>query len=853
MRIFGKLKYLLPFYRRALERDMKEELESVAAIAEDEGSRRELGNLTSAAEEARAVWRWTWLEQLWADVRYASRTMRHSPGFTATAVLSLALGIGANTAIFSLIDSIVLRTLPIDHPESLVVLSSFSREGRVGDFGYPDYQTVRDQSRAFSGVLAVSSLARIDVGLATEGEVANRKIVSSNYFSVLGVQPALGRVFSSEDENLQVAVISNGFWKRNFGGSPSVVGKQIDLDGMPFTIAGVAPPEFFGETVGEAPDLWVTMSLAPARMNMRGVTWLNLMGRLNPGVQAQQASADLTLVLPQLQASVAQGGFIHHIAVETGDRGGSGLRDSFGAPLSILMAVVTVVLLIACANLASLQLARAATRQREIGTRLALGASRGRIVRQLMTESLLLALAGGALGLLFAVWSERYLLTLVAGVGRTITVDLDPDVYILGFTALVSIATGVLFGLAPAIQAVRESANSLTRATRGQRTWIKDGLIAMQVALSLLLLVVGGLFIRTIQNLKTQDVGFRAANVISVQIGVQREYRPRWADVTTALLRRAQAIPGVQAASVSFMEILSNDSSGVSGFKIDGYPPTREIQRAKANWVGPNYFETSGIPLLEGREFSFADNSNTPKVAIINQAMARRYFENRTAIGKGFEFNMIHYEIIGVAKDAKYLDLRQSNIPFVYFAALQNSSEIHTLEARTASSPLTVAGALREAIRQIDPHLRIGEIATLENRIDQKLAREFLVADIAGFFSGLTLLLVSIGVYGTLAYSVARRNSEIAIRMALGASGASILGMILRDILRALIVGLGVGIAAVLAVGQVVAFMLFGLKPTDMPTIALAALVLGAAALSAGYLPARRASRADPATALRFD
>lgn len=860
MSIIRKLKYLMPSHRRALERDMREELEALAEITQSQGARRELGNLTRAAEEARAVWSWTWLEQLRGDVRYALRTMRHSPGFTVIAVLSLALGIGANTAIFSLIDTILLRTLPISHPESLVVLASFSQDGRVGDFGYPDYLIVRDGSRAaFSGVLAASSLARINVGLGAETEAANRKIVSSNYFSVLGVQPVAGRVFNNNDENLQVAVISNGFWKRSFAGSPSVVGKQIDLDGLPFTIVGVAPPEFFGETVGEAPDIWATMSLMPARMNLPGFTWLDLMGRLNPGVQAQQASADLSRLLPQIPDSVSRGGFIHRIAVESGDRGGSGLRDSFSAPLRILMAVVMVVLLIACANLASLLLARAATRQREIATRLALGAGRGRIVRQLITESVLLALLGGVLGLLFAVWSERFLLALVAGVGRAITVDLRPDIYILGFTGVISVATGVLFGLAPALRAVRRGTgawlalNSRILAGHGRRLGLKDGLIAMQVALSLLLLVVGGLFIRTIQNLKTQDVGFRAANVLSVQVGSQREYRPAWASVIVALLRRTEAIPGVRAASVSFNETLANDSSGVNGLKFDGYPPTRENQRADANWVGPNYFEMSGIPLLAGREFSLADNSNARKVAILNQTLARHYFGNRPAVGKGFEFNKKQYEIIGVAKDAKYVDLRESNVAFVYFAALQNNTEIHSLEVRTANSPLALAGAVRNAVREADPHLRIGEITTLEKRIDQKLAREFLVADIAGFFSGLTLLLVSIGIYGTLAYTVARRTNEIGIRMALGARAASVLRVIARDVLWVLVPGLAAGVAAALGVERLVASMLFGLKPTDLSTIALAALVLSAATLAASYIPARRASRVDPATALRFE
>jgi predicted permease len=613
----------------------------------------EFGAFEARKQECREALGLRLLDELHADLRYGFRMLCKSPTVTAVAIVSLALGIGANTAIFSLIDAIELRTLPVNHPESLVLLTSFSGDGKVGDFGYADYLVVRNGNRAFSGVLAASSQMRLNVEMGADSEVALRKIVSSNYFSVLGVQPFLGRGFSDVDESLQVAIISNGFWKRSLGGSPSVVGKQIDLDGVPFTIVGVAPPEFLGETVGEAPDIWATVSLMPAsRRSLPGFTWLNLMGRLKTGVQPQQASADLSLLSPELPNS-----FIRRIAVERGDRGSSGLRDSFSAPLGILMAVVALVLLIACVNLASLQLARAATRQREIATRLTLGASRSRIGRQLMTEGLLLALLGGVLGLLFATWSERFLLSLVANVGRAITVDLSPDIHVLGFTAVMSVATAVLFGLAPALHAVRRGVSGglklgpRTFEGRGRHWGFQDGLIAMQVALSLLLLVVGGLFVRTLQNLKTQDLGFRARNVLSVQLGSGTEHQPPSASVIVPILQRTQTIPGVQAGSFSFLSTLADDGSGVNGLKFDGYPPAKENQRAQANWVGPNYFKTSGIPMLEGREFSLADNSKALKVAIVNQAIARHYFDNRSAVGKRFEFNKEQYEIVGVAKN----------------------------------------------------------------------------------------------------------------------------------------------------------------------------------------------------------
>jgi predicted permease len=858
MSIFRKLKYLVPSNRRAMERDIREELESLEAIADSQQDRRELGSLTRAAEEAHAVWGWIWAEQLWADIQFAFRSMGHNPGFTTTAVLSLALAIGANTAIFSLINAILLKTLPVNHPESLVVLTSLSRDGQVDNFSYADYRVLRDGNRSFSGVLAASSQQRVDVGLGTETESALRKVVSDNYFSVLGVHSALGRSFGNEDANLPVVIVSNGFWRRSLAGSPSAIGKQIDLDGSSFTVIGIAPPDFFGETVGEAPDIWVTMSLIPvSRRDLPGFTWLNLMGRLAPGVPLQQARSDLKIILPQLPDSAVRGGFIDQIGLEAGDRGSSSLRESFSTPLHIVMAVVAVVLLIACANLASLQLARAAKRRMEIATRLALGAGRGRIVRQLLTESLVLALLGGAFGLLFAIWSEKALLTLVAGVGRVINIDLRPDLSVLAFTLSISILTGMLFGLAPAFQAVWRSSSAGSKADgrilagHGRRFVVKDLLIAIQVALSLLLLIVGGLFIRTIQNLKNQDVGFRPGNVLTVQISSQGDNQPNWAAVIGQLLQRTQAIPGVRSASVSLNEILANESSGVTGISFDGYP-AKKPQKTGANWVGPNYFATSGIALIEGREFSNSHNAEAQRVAIINETMARKYFGSGRAVGHQFQLNNQRYEVIGVAKDAKYMDLRESASQFVYFAALQNSSDIHSLEVRTIGSPLAIASAVRSAVHEVDPLLRIGEITTLARRVDQELAREFLIADIATFFSSLTLLLVSIGIYGTLAYAVARRTSEIGIRMALGAQIAAVLRLILMDVLWMLVVGLVAGLAAALAVGQLLSSMLFGLKPTDMSTIGLAVLVLCATTLAAAYFPARRASRVDPATALRL-
>jgi len=855
MSILSKLKYLLlPGHRRAVDRDLREELDSLAALAESEGARSELGNLTRAAEEGRSVWTWTWLERLSADIGYAARTMRRAPGFTATAVLSLALGIGANTAIFSLTNGILLKRLPVNDPDSLVVLTSYSQNDKIGDFGYRDYLALRDGSSGLSGLMAASNLLPINAGIGGESEVVQHKMVSGNYFAVLGVNAVVGRTLRPEDEDQPVAVIGYRWWKRSFGGSPSVVGKQIDLDGMAVTVIGVAPPDFLSETVGEAADVWAAFSLMPpARRNAPGYTWLDLMGRLKPGVGVGGVSASLSLLVPQMQNR-----FIDRVAVESGRLGGPGLRDTFRVPLTALMAVAGVALLIACANVSGLLLARAANRQREIATRLAIGASRGRVFRQLLTESVFLAMLGGFLGLLFAAWGQRVLLKLVAAVGRTISLDLRPDLSLLVFTAAISIGVGVLFGLAPALDAIRENASEVLKrnasrlSSHGRRWGLRDALLTFQVALSMILLVIGGLFIRTLENLKNQDLGVRVSNVLGVQLDVQREHQPAWPGLMAELLRRAEAIPGVKSASASFNGTLAN-ASGINGFQFEGQPATEEEQRAAANWVSAKYFETLGIPLVEGREFLPSDNANSQRVAIINRTMARRYFGNGHAVGRHFRINRDSYEIVGVARDGKYSDLRESTPAFVYFAALQSNSGIHVLEIRTTGSPSTAAREIRKVVRETDPGLRVVRIATLEQRIGQMLARETLVANLAGFFGGLTLVLAVVGVYGTLAYAVARRTKEIGIRIALGARLAAIAGTVMRNVLMVAAIGLACGAAAALAAGRLVGSLLFGLRPTDPVTIGLAALILGFATLAAGCIPVLRVSRMDPTIALRLE
>jgi predicted permease len=852
MSVLLKLKSLLPGRRRAIEEDMREELESLASLSEADGKRADLGSLALVAEESRAVWMWTWLERLAADIRYACRTMSRNPGLTLTAVLSLALGIGANTAIFSLMNAILLKTLPVNDPASLAVLTSYSKDDRVGDFGYLDYLAIRGEKGAFSGIMAASTLAPLAGGIGAESETVQRKIVSSNYFSVLQVRPALGRGFRDDEEDQQVAVIGDRLWRRSLGGSPDVVGRQIDLDGKAFTIVGIAPPEFLSETVGESVDVWATMTLMPPALKTApGYTWLNLMGRLKPGVSAKQAGASLGALVPQMQNR-----FIERIGIEPGSSGSSGLRDNFSAPLKVLMGIVVVALLIACSNLAGLLLARAASRQREIATRLAIGASRIRLFRQLITESIVLSVLGGFLGLGFSIWGARVLLNLVSGAGKTISVDLRPDLPVLLFNLAISLVTGLLFGVAPAIHAVRGNVGEALKINASGTSFgrsglgLRGGLVAAQVALSMLLLIVGGLFVHTLRNLKNQDLGLRVANVLSVQLRPQEQFHPGPIFILE-LLRRVEAVPGVRSACLSFSGALGN-SGGVRGFRFEGAAPTADDQRAGANWVTSKYFETLGTPLVYGREFSPQDNASSPPVVIVNRAMARRYTGTDRVVGRRIVFDK-PYEIIGVTADAKHGDLRESAQPFVYFAALQSGSEVHSLEVRTAVSPFAVAGAIRRLARELDPRLRIGETSTLEQIVDLKLAREVLIADLAGFFAGLTLLLVVIGVYGAVAYSVARRTKEIGIRIALGALPANITGIVLRRLAFAVFAGLIVGTAVAMAAARLFAFLLFGVTATDMQAIGGAGTILCLAALIAGYLPIRRAWRLDPTTALRLE
>jgi predicted permease len=871
--------------RKNVERELDEELqfhldshmeEQMARGMAPEDARRSalraIGGLGQRKEECRDMRRMSFVDHLIQDLRYAGRMLRKSPAFTAVAISSLALGIGSNTAIFSLVNAVLLRSLPVGHPEQLVLVTAVSGDGYSGNFAYPDYQLLRDRNGVFSGLIASNHLERSDVGVGSEIRPADGEIVSGNYFAVLGVRPLLGRTFAQGDEAAPVVVIGYNFWRRELSGDPSVLGKTVTINGAPCTITGVAPPEFFGESAGYVSDFWVPLGLQKQvysnhqddLKHERSVSWLDVMGRLRPGATIGQADANMKVLVSQIHTELGikpDRDYLHHITLEPGRRGSARLRQKFSDPLRILMGVVTLVLLIACTNLASLLIARSAARQREMATRLAIGASRGRLVRQILTENLVLALAGGMIGFLFSLWGARVLLALVNRNGGSITLDLRPDRHVLIFTASMSVLTGVLCGVAPALRATgRHAGRGLhlgSRAIGRERRWgLGTGLVVAQVALSLVLVAGGGLLIATLRNLKTLDLGFQADHVLLVGLHSSRDgYRgPDAAGLASRLLERVSPVPGVRSASVSFLGALGNGGSNICCIQIDGYTPSnRQDQRLHSDWVGPDYFRTLGIPLMAGREFSAADTPTSPKVAVVNETTARHYFGDRPAVGRRFQWVNNSLEIVGVVKDSKLRDLREeSGQRTVYFPFLQRPAELGALEVQTLGSPLALAGTVRQAIREVDPKLHI-EIASMAGRIDRKLATEHLLAELSGFFSGLTLLLVSIGVYGTLAYSVARRTNEIGVRMALGAQAGTVLRMVLRDVLLMLAPGVLMGVAVVLACGRLIASMLFGLKASDAATISLAASVLIAVSLAAAYIPARRASRVDPLAALRFE
>jgi predicted permease len=879
MRFGQKLKYLLPSYRRAQEREMNEELQSLAAIAEP----GELGNLTRVAEEARAAWGWTWLEQLYRDVQYAVRTIRHNIGFTATVVLSLALGIGANTAIFSLIDALMLRWLPVNNPQELVQLKLHSGRAamRAGEsFSNAIVAALAEQKDIFSNVCGFSS-ALFDVGPRGSISRVRGAWVTGGYYETLGLNPASGRLLEPADDRPEaspVAVISYGYWERQFASDPDVIGRSITVNGVPVTIAGVSPRGFQGANVGAVANITIATAalprLEPASASLLGPGnfWLTALARPRTGVSVVQSKAHLAAVWPQMSERVISSGWPAFQRKEMAESnfelapGGTGytyLRERFRTPLLVLMAVTALVLLIACANAASLLLARASARQREISVRLAIGAGSGRIVRQLLTESTFLSLLGAALGVFLAWITSRFLVDILAGGGHSavpnpIAFDLTPNWHVLGFASAVAIANGMLFGLAPAFQTTAIGGSRVlkddTRITRA-RSRLLSSLVAAQVALSLLLLVGAGLFARTLQNLTNVDPGFRREGVLLVEVDGQREgYRDaRLTAFYRGLLDRVRQVPGMVSASISSHTPLSG-ATWTEAVVPKGQPlPERD--NAVFIAAGPGFFATMQTPLISGRDFDERDQGS-PNVAIVNQAFAANYYPNRNPVGQYLSATVTRpasdLQIVGVVKDVNTRSLRLPPRPTVYVSYFQRAPRADALVIRAAGSLSQASSAIRKELQPSFPNTSL-DILPLTDQVGRTLVQERLMANVASGFGVLGLALTCVGLYGLLGYSVVRRTKEIGIRMALGAQPRGVLWMIAGRALRLVALGVSLGLPAAWVGSRWLRSMLFGLTPTDPVVIAGAIVLLGMAGMLAAYFPARKATRVDPTTALRHE
>ena len=903
--ILRRIRFL--FHRAEYERDLEEEMRHHLALLEEDGrpgaaAHRQFGNVTSLKEESRSMWTFAILEQFAQDLRYALRNMAATPLFTATAVLSLALGIGANTAIYSFMDAILLRGLPVPHPEELAIAEwhvprrsavvkgingSNRRYGKGGsaspNFPFSAYEILRSEKDIFSTLFAYTYAQNFNVITGGEAESIPGGFVSGNYFSGLGVPPAAGRLFGNADDRSgspPVVVLAYAYWQRRFNGSPSVIGKSILLNNLPFTVVGVSAPGFFGVDPQTNPAFFLPIHAIPtlaakpveeerSRFLDDHFYWIEMMGRLLPGVGIEQAQAVMRSRFRAFAAGTAatpkDAEVLPELSLAEGASGLDTLRRQYSKPLYVLMIMVGLILAIACANLVNLLLARAAARRREIAIRLSLGASRGRIVRQMLTESVLLSVAGGALGLSVAFAGIRFITWLLANGREQFTLRAGLNWPVLGFTFALALVTGVLFGLVPAIQAtkvdftpaLKESPLQGSNASgRRFRPRLGQALIALQIAVSLLLVIGAGLFVRTLSNLQAIDVGFNRENVLLVNVnGRQAGYRDAaLARFYSGLLDRFREIPGVRAASASNFPLVSRYTNSNS-VVIPGRTAQPGDPGANLLHIDPAFLETMEIPVLLGRNLKPADLASAT-VAVVNQKFASTYFGSESPIGRQFAIGKQTsplLEIVGVARAAHYNSLQEDSQPVVYLPYTQNLAGLGQLffEIRTAGPPLSAAGAVRRIVHDASSSVSIGEITTQAQRIDQTISQERTFAELGSCFAALALAIACVGLYGAMAYTVARRTGEIGIRMALGAQRSGIIYMVLREVLITTAAGLLLGYGAARLTTRFVESFLFRMQPNDFLAIVTAIGILLAAALAAGYVPAWRASRIDPASALR--
>ena len=851
---------------------------------------RAIGGVDQRKEECRDARRVAWLENIVRDLRHAARVLRRSPGFTGVAILSLALGIGANTAIFQLLDAIRLRSLPVANPQQLANVRIAGGHGGMGlndgfnsEFTNPMWEAIRDRQEAFSGVFAWGSTGFI-VGRGADSRNVDGLWVSGDFFPALRAAPTRGRLFTASDDRrgcgLRFAVISHAFWQAYFGGSDSAIGATIPMFGRPVEVIGVTPPEFFGMEVGKHFDVALPICAAAAGgsvLDERHVWWLRVMGRLKPGLTIARASEHLKTISPAIFEATAPTGYgssstaeayrKFRLMAEPAGSGVSRLRDTYERSLWMLLAMTGLVLLIACANLANLMLARAAAREREMAIRIAIGASRSRVAMQLLSESLLLAVVGGALGAGIAAFLSRALVAFLTTESESLRLDVQPDWRVFAFTAAIALVTCIVFGLAPAVRSSLiepgTAVKSGGRATSGRERFVLRRLmVAGQVSVSLVLLVLALLFVRSLRNLLTADTGFRRSGIILAGFGdlsnnrglAPAELKTRLLAMQTALLEQVRSTPGVESAASSSQFPLTG-SSWTLGVRFE-----EDRGSSKFTYISSDYFKTFGIPIHAGRDISDFDTADGRKVALVNDTFVRRYLGSGDPLGRQVRtiaepgYPEVVYEVIGVVGDTKYGDLREGIPPIAYVPLTQHPSlySLKGIVIRASGSLPDVIAEVRRRASTVSPDVIMG-FSVFETQVRERLVRERLMAWLAGFFGALAALLATIGLYGVIAYLVVSRRHEIGIRLALGASPRGIVILILRETALLLTIGVAAGVLFSTIATRSAATLLFGLSPHDVPTFAAAAVLLAATAGLAGFMPARRAANVDPMVALRCE